>query len=141
ESERAALAGAVGGFLAALHRLDVSLVSRCGLRQSDHAGDIGRLRQAVADAADTTLPAFLRARLETCFDRYLSGPIDAAYRPAILHADLSPEHVRFDPDAAVLTGVIDWGDVRIGDPARDFIFLYEDWGTDFLGIALDAYAA
>lgn len=27
----------------------------------------------------------------------------------------------------------------IGDPARDFIFLYEDWGADFLGRVLGGY--
>jgi aminoglycoside phosphotransferase (APT) family kinase protein len=58
--------------------------------------------------------------------------------PVILHGDISPGHVLADSEGS-LTGVIDWGDVAFGDPARDLIFLYEDWGDDFLRLALEGY--
>jgi aminoglycoside 2''-phosphotransferase len=54
--------------------------------------------------------------------------------------DVSPDHVLIDERTGDISGIIDWGDVAIGDPARDFIFLYEDWGDDFLRLALRAYA-
>ncbi len=47
--------------------------------------------------------------------------LGAAEAVAIVHADLGPDHVRCD--ATGLRGVIDWGDVRIGDPAIDLAWL------------------
>ena len=39
-----------------------------------------------------------------------------------------------------LTGIIDFGDLAIGSPARDFIYIYEDFGPDLLSAVLDRYA-
>jgi aminoglycoside phosphotransferase (APT) family kinase protein len=36
-----------------------------------------------------------------------------------IHGDLGPEHVLMDPASGRIAGVIDWGDVVIGDPAID----------------------
>jgi aminoglycoside phosphotransferase (APT) family kinase protein len=38
-----------------------------------------------------------------------------------------------------VTGIIDFGDAVIGDPARDFIFLLEDWSAAFLDEVLRFY--
>jgi aminoglycoside phosphotransferase (APT) family kinase protein len=52
--------------------------------------------------------------------------------PALLHADLGPEHLRVRDGR--LTGVIDWGDARVGDPALDYAWLlngpFADWDVD-----------
>lgn len=57
------------------------------------------------------------------------------------HNDLGIEHVLVDPDAWTMTGVIDWSDAAITDPARDFGLLYRDLGPDALDLALSAYRA
>ncbi len=38
-----------------------------------------------------------------------------------------------------ITGVIDWSDAAVTDPALDFARLYRDFGPAFLTAALDAY--
>lgn len=45
----------------------------------------------------------------------------------------------FDPSAARVTAVIDFGDLAVGDAASDFVFLYEDYGVDMLARVLRAY--
>ena len=54
------------------------------------------------------------------------------FEPALLHADLGPEHLLVD--GGRLAGVIDWGDARIGDPALDYAWLlngpFGDWDID-----------
>jgi aminoglycoside phosphotransferase (APT) family kinase protein len=60
-----------------------------------------------------------------------------AGRRVLAHADLGAEHL-LEQDG-VLTGVIDWSDAAVTDPALDFARLYRDFGTEFLGEALDAY--
>ncbi|WP_375383522.1 phosphotransferase family protein [uncultured Sphingomonas sp.] len=44
-----------------------------------------------------------------------------APREVVLHGDLVDEHVLIDERAGQLAGVIDFGDVALGDPAQDFI--------------------
>jgi aminoglycoside phosphotransferase (APT) family kinase protein len=54
------------------------------------------------------------------------------FEPALLHADLGPEHLLVRDRR--LAGVIDWGDMRVGDPALDYAWLlngpFADWSVD-----------
>jgi aminoglycoside 2''-phosphotransferase len=137
--ERARMARSLGAFLGTLHATDLETVEGCGLETVDHIGQVGDLRTRLRGTPATDIPGALRERT----DRALAG----AGRPAgvagdrvvLLHGDISPEHVLVEDGEAVVTGVIDWGDVHLGDPAFDFIYLYEDWGPDFLDLALAGY--
>jgi aminoglycoside phosphotransferase (APT) family kinase protein len=60
-----------------------------------------------------------------------------ARRRALIHADLGAEHV-LERDGQ-LTGVLDWSDAAISDPAVDFGRLYRDFGPSFLTTTLKAY--
>ena len=55
-----------------------------------------------------------------------------AFKPALLHGDLGPEHLLVRDGR--LAGVIDWGDARLGDPALDYSWLlngpFGDWDVD-----------
>jgi len=54
------------------------------------------------------------------------------FEPALLHADLGPEHLLVQDGR--LAGVIDWGDARVGDPALDYAWLlngpFRHWDVD-----------
>lgn len=78
----------------------------------------------------------------------LDGPEDLlwvvqASRPepvrqrVVAHADLGAEHIL--ELGGALTGVIDWSDAAITDPALDFARLYRDFGPGFLAATLKAY--
>jgi aminoglycoside phosphotransferase (APT) family kinase protein len=51
--------------------------------------------------------------------------------PAILHADLSRDHILVENDT--VAGVIDFGDVNWGDSDYDFMYLSVDFGFVFAG--------
>jgi aminoglycoside phosphotransferase (APT) family kinase protein len=55
----------------------------------------------------------------------------------VAHADLGAEHV-LELDGA-LTGIIDWSDAAVTDPAVDFARLYRDFGPASLDELLQAY--
>jgi aminoglycoside phosphotransferase (APT) family kinase protein len=54
------------------------------------------------------------------------------FDPVLIHFDLGPEHLLVRDGR--LVGVIDWGDVRVGDPALDYSWLlnvpFADWDVD-----------
>ena len=58
-------------------------------------------------------------------------------RRVVAHADLGAEHV-LERDGT-LTGIIDWSDAAITDPALDFARLYRDFGPGFLEELLRVY--
>jgi len=47
----------------------------------------------------------------------------------VVHADLKEEHILFNEDKGVISGVIDFGDVHIDDPAVDFASLVQYRGN------------
>lgn len=55
----------------------------------------------------------------------------------LAHADLGAEHLL--ERRGELTGVIDWSDAALTDPALDFARLYRDFGPRFLDDTLRAY--
>ncbi len=73
---------------------------------------------AVRDA----VAAKRHAAIETCLTRTPSS----AVRRTFIHGDLGAEHV-FAADGRI-TGVIDWSDAAIGDPALDHGRLLRDFG-------------
>lgn len=51
------------------------------------------------------------------------GELDVQHPISLVHGDIHIRNVLLD-DEGVLAGIIDWGDVHIGNPAIDFSFLY-----------------
>ena len=49
-------------------------------------------------------------------DQYRAS--DAPCCTVLLHCDLAPGHVLYDPSTGALTGIIDFGDVAIGEPTN-----------------------
>jgi aminoglycoside 2''-phosphotransferase len=52
--------------------------------------------------------------------------------PVLLHADIKPDHVIYDPVAQRVSGVLDWGDVCLGDPDFDLAIISMFFGAGFL---------
>jgi aminoglycoside phosphotransferase (APT) family kinase protein len=84
---------------------------------------------AVAD----WVPVKSRKKIEEFFDTALPPERDAL---VFSHNDLGIEHVLVDPIEGTVTGVIDWSDAAIVDPARDFGLVYRDLGEAALRAAV-----
>jgi aminoglycoside phosphotransferase (APT) family kinase protein len=73
---------------------------------------------------------------------FLDRPPPAAVGTLVFcHNDLGAEHLLFDPEMETLTGVIDWTDAAITDPAVDFGRLYRDFGPAALKAIVANYRA
>jgi aminoglycoside phosphotransferase (APT) family kinase protein len=60
---------------------------------------------------------------------------------AFCHNDLGAEHLLADPATSTLTGVIDWGDAAIADPAYDLGLILRDLGPEVLDLTVARYDA
>ncbi|WP_246020240.1 aminoglycoside phosphotransferase family protein [Lysinibacillus telephonicus] len=65
------------------------------------------------------------------FEKYLKNKNHFRYSPKVLYADLSMDHLLFDQKRQELTGIIDFGDMKIGDPDYEYLYLLEEFGELF----------
>ncbi len=124
----AALGATLGGFLAALHAVPVARVA--GLVEIDDSPPAEWLDEAAAiwpSVADRLPASFLPARAP-----------DPPATPVFSHMDLGIEHVLTDPATQAVTGIIDWTDAAVGDPAYDLGLILRDLGPAALDAALGA---
>jgi len=102
-----------------------------GVTVNDHRKDytdtFEEVTQKVFPLIDEDMKRYISSRFET----YLGNPENFDYTPTLTHADLSPDHFVANPETHELTGIIDFGDLIIGDPDYEYSYLFMDCGEDF----------
>lgn len=79
-----------------------------------------------------------RAAAEAMFDEFLAE--DLGFVPSLVHYDLGPTHVLAAAGGS-LTGIIDWGDAAVGDPAADLAWALHGTAPAFAAALAEAYGA
>lgn len=116
----------VCAFLEALHELDASAlpVERHDWVEAyrDQCAEFERLVFPLVDIDQRAQAKRFFGDVETLVE----------FEPSLIHADLGPEHLLVRDGR--LAGVIDWGDMRLGDPALDYAWLlsgpFANWDVD-----------
>jgi aminoglycoside phosphotransferase (APT) family kinase protein len=113
----AGAAEALGGFLAALHASPPGELPLPGddLRRTDFASRLPLLEERLAALRGAGLIEDARPWLRL-FDG--ADPGGSGRPPVVVHGDLYARHLLVGPRGEV-AGVLDWGDVHLGDPAVD----------------------
>jgi aminoglycoside phosphotransferase (APT) family kinase protein len=130
------IAATLGELLTALHGVPVDEMAE--LVDTDDQPKTLWLREAAQTYATVAerVPMVHRPVVEAFLD---APPPADGYALAFSHNDLGIEHVLIDPFAGTVTGVIDWSDAAIIDPAYDFGLLYRDLGPGAIRLALRNY--
>lgn len=108
-----ALWRAVGAELAKLHTVS----SVPGLPPPPAAEDPAALVSALASQG--WLDRDAAAWLTGWFAR-LAARVPSSVAPVLVHGDIAPQNLMADPSGGALTGIVDWGDAALDDPAVDF---------------------
>jgi aminoglycoside 2''-phosphotransferase len=131
--------GDLAAFINAIHAFPVTEAVDCGVApDGDKAGYVEDFRRAHQDVIPL-LHWEVRRDIKSQLGAFLEDEANFAFAPALLHADLWPEHVLFARDTGRVTGVIDFGDVSIGDPDYDLAFLAHRLGPGFMERLLRHY--
>ena len=123
DQARTAVARQLGRFLTELHSFPVERAAGLGVpvytpeswRQRYVA-----LHERVRADVYPLLDDDESKRIEAFWQDFLGRVEYVTFRPALIHHDLSGEHVLLDAERGSITGVIDFGDACVGDPAFDF---------------------
>lgn len=136
----AAIAQQIGQFLSTLHRFPSKQSSKLGLPVGDEADWRQRYQNQFEQIHACVLPLLdevAQARITHDWQAFLNNEMH--FQVALIHQDLAGEHILYAPARGTITGIIDWGDVAIGDPAIDFTGLLAAYGEDFTERVLAQY--
>ena len=132
--ERTSHAASLGDFLSSLHA--VAFEHRY-LNAAPFGG--GDFWDELWSAAAPRLRSDLRKQAEGYFRLALSRIASAAYPNVVVHSDFGTSNVLIDAAGSKLTGVIDFGDISLSDPAADFATFYRRFGKPFAEEMAQAY--
>ncbi|MFC2169826.1 phosphotransferase [Acidobacteriota bacterium] len=134
--DRIMVAQQLGVFLERLHTYPVDKAREAGVPEERdlvaHWRDKSREQLKRLDGLNVNLD-FLRRYLEA------DTPLSFDGKPSLVHSDLWAEHILVDTSSGKVSGIIDWGDTAIGDPAIDFACLYAWYGESWLENVLVHY--
>ena len=131
DAQEAALAD-IAGFLTALHAYPGAAASGAGVTEELLTGGYDPRQRALQRRLGDVLTAGEVARLDAMFDAYERDHEPGRVSPVLLHSDLKPEHVLYDTAACRVSGVLDWGDVSLGDGDFDLAVISIFFGEWFL---------
>jgi aminoglycoside phosphotransferase (APT) family kinase protein len=149
-SGREAMVADLADVLSYLHSFDIDQARGLGVPETDYAfpmrddylltGDAPALYQddLTAFSASGVADVEVLNVLRTLLDRYLARTENRRGRVALLHNEVSGDHVLVDASGRV-TGIIDLNGMILGPAVRDFLYLYELLGTSFVREVIKAY--
>lgn len=124
----AGASSAIGAFLTALHAVPVDLAHDAGVTVYTTETWRDHYRE-FRDRCNLLVSPLLTAPERTAVDEFWNSFVEDdrhfAFTPALVHRDLGLEHILVDRDGAP-SGVIDFADAAVGDPAIDFVALPQE---------------
>lgn len=109
----------LGTFLDQLHSLPGESVTGPVNESSGMRKQYEQLYESIERELLPSMMVWARDWVRELFRPALDGSLDLTYAPVVIHGDLAPYHLCFDPATRRLSGVIDFGNAGPGDPALD----------------------
>jgi aminoglycoside 2''-phosphotransferase len=141
----------LAGFLSELHSFDIEAALQSGVPRCEYPfcrTEEGIMHGSAANLYNQELERLLGyPALDEDIRRFCArlvgeladGRTEKQLPEALVHGDLSQEHILFDPEGERITGIIDFSDVIISTPLLDFVYLYRAYGKPFVERILGSY--
>ncbi|MBN8191769.1 phosphotransferase [Bacillus sp. NTK074B] len=133
------MASQLVGFLTELHSQSVE-----GLEIERKS--INEIRTSIVDLYDRFREKLFphmneKAKMEVRlhFDSFLSNEDLLDFQPVLIHGDFGASNILWHPARHEVSGIIDFGETEVGDPAYDFAGLLSSYGERFVRDCLTIY--
>jgi aminoglycoside phosphotransferase (APT) family kinase protein len=129
----------VGEFLTALHRFPVKRAQELGVpggTSDEWRNRYQKLYRCVQEYVYPIVTTSQRTQIATYFEDYLNDPRHFRFKSVLLHGDFYSQHILLNVLQQRVTGIIDFSECVIGDPAFDIrnawepYYVGEDISTD-----------
>lgn len=132
ENEQKNIAQQVGFFLSTLHSFDINKAKEIGIKHEDMSQVWTQRLIRIRNVVFPHIPKNEQMWIEAVFAMYFNTLKNMSFREVVIHGDIAPEHILLDFAKHSISGVIDFGDISISDPAYDFFQLSYYYGEEFL---------
>ncbi len=122
----------IAAFLDTVNGMSLDVAHDCGIALIDPDGIFNELLDRVRYRLYPQMGADGQGYIDQIFERFADRNPNLDQEPALLHADLSAEHMIFAEGENQLVGIIDFGDLCISDPDYEYHWLYDEFGRDFV---------
>jgi aminoglycoside 2''-phosphotransferase len=123
-------------FLRSLHATPLSLARTCGVTHTWTAVEHRTWCVEHLPIIKKKLSITQALKLQNLFDEFTH--ISFRERNAVTHQDFTSDHILFDTKKNKITGIIDFGEVQVSDPAIDIVRMWE-YGESFVDLVLRYY--
>jgi aminoglycoside 2''-phosphotransferase len=133
----------LGALLSEIHRFPVDRAHEAGVPVIDPSAwrhQYERHYRWLRDEAFRILSVSARVYTERLYEDFLSDESNFGFEPVLVHGDLGCEHILCDQRSGRIVGIIDWGEVMVGDPADDFAAIKVGLGGDLVRAVVSSYA-
>jgi Predicted aminoglycoside phosphotransferase len=131
----------IADFLTKLHQVSLADLHGTNVHPVHTRSYWETLYASVRDKVFPLLNQKLQCQITKTYVTFLSEWPSAAKQKILIHGDLSSSNLIYDPDKNCLSGVIDFTDAQIEDPAFDFAGVYWQFGPEFTKQVLALYAS
>ncbi len=139
KNEQANIQKTLAEFLTTIHQQNLDEFIKYGIEvqnfRAEYQSDFENTRKYVFPLLSVENKEFITKQ----FRLYLENDENFFYQPVLLHNDFRAEHIFVDTETKKITGIIDFGDIGIGDADYDLMCLVEDYGEDFVQSFLEFY--
>jgi|TARA_B100000315_G_scaffold258903_1_gene312687 aminoglycoside 2''-phosphotransferase len=136
------IAKQVGQFLTQMHATPISVVRKAGIKD-EHTGGYWWSRdnclELIRKMRRKVFPKLNKEEIKWIEKKYNERlQLSIKVKLVALQNDFGSEHILFDYRKGKVTGVIDFADIEVGDPASDFALLWV-YGKTFIDDVLKNY--
>ncbi len=138
--QRGNLADQLAKTITEIHRFPVHKATKLKVPYANWRSEYVEFYESVREKIFPLMKNPLPRKAASVWEGFLDNDDNFQFEPVFIHRDLSgDQHILCDPNGAEITGIIDWEDASVGDPAIDFTGVYWDCGEDFTRHVLAKY--
>lgn len=113
-------------FLKQLHSIPVKEVRSCSVKIIDNRSEWESVFNRIQEKLFSFMKKESQELIYDNFNRFLNQ--NFKIMNTLIHGDFGPSNIIFDLDKQIISGIIDFNDVSIGDPASDIASLIGPFG-------------
>lgn len=140
EEQLEKIASQLVGFLIELHAISKEQVKRISPKQNFNLrAEFLDLYKRIQEKLVPFMRDNARKNVSGLFDYFFSQINDFTFKPTLIHGDFGASNILWDSSKQEVTGIIDFGGSKLGDPAYDFAGILASYGEGFFKKCIALY--
>lgn len=127
-------------FLLELHTIPKDYISNLSELDYKHPiEEVSKLYKEIKSNLFTFIRKEAQKEITQSFSTFLESNSVRNLDMTLIHGDFGASNIIWLPETKEISGIIDFGNTRLGDPAYDFVGILSSYGEDFFNMCIKLY--